>query len=67
MSVGGAAIPVTFSLPADVHAQAQEVALRDDRTLTNWIEALVERLVRAAEPIIMGGGPSYYDGGRKYR
>ena len=59
-------ISVTVALAVGVHARARQLANEDDRTLENWIEALVEKLVRQAEPIIWAGGPSYYDGGRKY-
>ena len=66
-SLGETPISVTVALHARVHDRAQQLAAEDDRTLENWIEALVEKWVRQAEPIVMSGGPSYYDGGRKYR
>ena len=59
-------VSIGVELPAQIHERAQRVAAEDDRTLENWIEALVEKTVRDAEPLIVGGGPSYYDGGRKY-
>lgn len=60
-------VEIEIVLPAHVHEGAQRAAAGDDRTLENWIEALIEMTVRRAEPLIMGGGPSYYDGGRKRR
>ena len=60
-------VQVAIKLPAQTHARAQRAAAEDDRSLENWIEALVEKTVRQAEPLIVGGGPSYYDGGRKHR
>ena len=63
--LGETPIPVAVTLDASVHDRALQLAAEDDRTLENWIEALVEKLVRQAEPIIWAGGPSYYDGGRK--
>ena len=65
-SLGETPIPVTFALHAHVRDRARQLAAEDDRTLENWTEALVEKLVRQAEPLIWAGGPSYYDGGRKY-
>ena len=59
-------VSIEVELPAQIHERAQRVAAADDRTLENWIEALVEKTVREAEPLIVCGGPSYYDGGRKY-
>ena len=60
-------VSIVIELPAQICGRAQRVAAGDDRTLENWIEALVEKTVRQAEPLIVGGGPSYYDGGRKHR
>ena len=63
--LGETPISVTVTLLARVHDRAQQMAAADDRTLANWIEALVEKLVRQAELVIWAGGPSYYDGGDK--
>ncbi|MCE2512073.1 MAG: hypothetical protein J4F50_05845 [Acidimicrobiia bacterium] len=60
-------VSIVVELSTQIHSEAQRVAAADDRTLENWIEALVEKTVRQAEPLIVGGGPSYYDGGRKRR
>lgn len=59
-------VSIDVELPAQIHERTQQAAAGDDRTLENWIEALVEKTVRDAEPLILGGGPSYYDGGRKH-
>lgn len=58
---------VTIKLPSRIAEGAAELAAADHRELENWIEHLVEQTVREAEPLIVGGGPSYYDGGRKRR